>query len=142
MQAVAEDVRFTQDTIAPTFTDGKTFDRLIGELLSGKVHPSRDDFLVLDAFRSDVGEGITRRGCIFSLNNRRLHCLKEFEKLLGKPLKIHLKVQRTTPEQQSMVKAMVQDASMQRIIRGLSTKDKGCSVHVRHGKKKRSNYPQ
>lgn len=138
VQAVAEDVRFTQDTIAPTFTDGKTFDRLIGELQSGKVHPSRDDFLKLEAFRCDIVEGNSpRRRCLFSLNNRRLHCLKEFQKQLGKPLKIHLKVQRTTPEQQAMVKAMVEDSKMQRIVRSLSTKDKGYSVQVRHAKKKR-----
>eukprot|EP00930_Biecheleria_cincta_P042846 TRINITY_DN29486_c0_g1_i1.p1 TRINITY_DN29486_c0_g1~~TRINITY_DN29486_c0_g1_i1.p1 ORF type:complete len:708 (-),score=150.52 TRINITY_DN29486_c0_g1_i1:56-1903(-) len=127
VHAVAEDVRFSQDTIAPTFSDGKTFDRLIGELHSGKVHPSRDDFLVLDAFRG-------KRGCLFSLNNRRLHCLKEFEKQLGKPLKISLKVQRMTPEQQAMLDTMVQDATMQRIVRGLSTKDKGCSVQIRQSK--------
>jgi len=65
------EVNFTHDTIKDRFQDGRSLDRLISELLSGEVHPLKEQNLQLDVF--NVG------GKLFSLNNRRLKCLKEYQ---------------------------------------------------------------
>ncbi|CAK0797347.1 unnamed protein product [Prorocentrum cordatum] len=53
------------------FSDGRTFEDLIRDLQSGKVHPKRDNFLVLDVAYAEA----ERKA--FSFNNRRLKCLKD-----------------------------------------------------------------
>lgn len=71
-------VYFTHNHISRKFSDGRAFEDLIRDLQSGKVHPKRDNFLVLDVAYVE-GE---RKA--FSFNNRRLKCLKEYQQLARK----------------------------------------------------------
>lgn len=69
-------IRWTHDTIATQFGDGKTFAALISDLRRGKVHPmdedSKNDFLILDVIKNEANS------LVFSINNRRLGCLKKW----------------------------------------------------------------
>merc|ERR1739838_791850 len=71
-------VYFTHDHISRRFSDGRTFEDLIRDLQSGKVHPKVDNFLVLDVAYAEADRKA------FSINNRRLKCLKEYQQLARK----------------------------------------------------------
>lgn len=68
-----DEIRFTHDTISETFKDGRFLEELIADLIHGEVHPLKDEFLCLEV--------VLYRGRLHSMNNRRLHCLKEFQRL-------------------------------------------------------------
>ncbi|CAE8637752.1 unnamed protein product [Polarella glacialis] len=122
----AQDIRFTQDSIGSKFSDGKTFELLISELRSGKAHPARSEFLKLRAVCTRLNGVHT----YFSRDNRRLHCLKEYRKEIGKPLKVILKVKQHE-SLANVIASIVQDSLTQDVVRALSTKNKGDSVQVR-----------
>ena len=77
-------MRFTHNSIRSTFSDGKSFSTLIGDLRSGKVHPLRHPKLVLDYVR------VLQSDTYHSFNNRRLHCLKKFQE--GQEDTVYVKV--------------------------------------------------
>ncbi|CAE7501761.1 ttn-1 [Symbiodinium sp. CCMP2592] len=69
-----DEVEFSQDSIGERFTCGRELQTTIDDLRHGKVHPDSSAFLVLNAMKTAAR---TRFIC---RNNRRLHCLKEFQK--------------------------------------------------------------
>lgn len=67
-------VRFTQVSISTAFRHGSPgveVETLVADLLKGAVHPLRCDDLILD--------GVMYRGDIFSLDNRRLWALQQYQ---------------------------------------------------------------
>lgn len=71
-QVSVNNIHFTHDSIKPCFRDGRRLEDLISQLLSREVCPLQSDFLRLDVMNVD--------GKLFSENNRRLYCLKEYQK--------------------------------------------------------------
>eukprot|EP00439_Symbiodinium_sp_Y106_P079756 s1331_g18.t1 len=69
-----DEVEFSQDSIGERFTCGRELQTTIDDLRHGKVHPDSSAFLVLQAMKTAAR---TRYIC---RNNRRLYCLKEFQK--------------------------------------------------------------
>lgn len=80
------DVLFTHDSICAQFQDGKTFPALIQGLQSGEIVSLREGFLTLEAIEFD--------NKIFTMDNRRLYCLKEFQKGMSEKVMVKLKVTR------------------------------------------------
>ena len=68
------DLRYSHNSVGPHFRDGGTFDALLQDLLSGRVKPLKD--LVLKVYHWP------ERG-FYSRNNRRLWCLKRYEREMG-----------------------------------------------------------
>lgn len=82
-------VWYAQKSIKQAFSDGKPFSRLIQELKRGVHDPLTADFLMLVCL--DVG------GEYFSLNNRRLYCLKEHAWQMSRDVEINIKVVGSFP---------------------------------------------
>jgi len=105
-------VLFTHDCIAGQFGDGKTFPPLIEGLQKGEINSLCHDFLVLNAVEVD--------GKLYSLDNRRLYCLKEYQKLQkDQVVSVRLKVTRNT------------DPAIAMFLQKLTTNNGGYSVRVR-----------
>ena len=69
MKLKVADLRYTHDSIAGRFRDGRLYSQTIRELDSGHIDPLRhDNFLLIVVHWPGRG--------YFSLNNRRVHCLK------------------------------------------------------------------
>merc|ERR1711862_581315 len=72
--ASVRDLRFSHDSIRSHFSDGRSFKELIGELMRGEIDPLQDE-----PFRA--GLQVWRfRGKNICRNNRRLYCLKQFQR--------------------------------------------------------------
>eukprot|EP00397_Hematodinium_sp_SG-2012_P000604 GEMP01000605.1.p1 GENE.GEMP01000605.1~~GEMP01000605.1.p1 ORF type:complete len:1845 (+),score=340.38 GEMP01000605.1:31-5535(+) len=102
-----DEVFYTQHSISSTFGSGlhagKPLDTLVEDLLIGVTQP---EFLELS--------GAKFRNRIFSLNNRRLYCLKQYQNMTGGKTFINIKLQPL-------------DAFTARFISGFSTADDGAS---------------
>jgi len=107
-----DDVRFTHNDVRECFGDGRKLGELIDDLMSGVVSPLRDDFMVLECVWANKKWR--------SLNNRRLFCLKEFQKLSGKKVMCKIKVSR-----------VINDPVLNKFMRSNSTKNGGASVVIR-----------
>merc|ERR1712187_964713 len=69
-------LKYTQQNIGPNFQDGRPLNQLVADLQSGKVDPARH--LCLEVVkRWERGEEV-----LYSLDNRRLYCLKQFQDLI------------------------------------------------------------
>ncbi|CAE7202123.1 unnamed protein product, partial [Symbiodinium pilosum] len=68
-----DDVNFSQNSIGERFSCGRRMQDTVEDLMDDQVNPERDQFLRLTAM--SVG------GRLISRNNRRLWCLKEYQKL-------------------------------------------------------------
>lgn len=66
------DIRYSTDRIKKVFDDGQALSKLIEQLQSGEVHPMESPFLRLQVWRVN--------GRLISCNNRRLYCLKQYDK--------------------------------------------------------------
>jgi len=67
-----KEINFSQNSIGRNFKDGRSFDDLLRKLRKGTVDPTHAGFLKLEVYFYD------RR--LYTLNNRRLWCLKEYQK--------------------------------------------------------------
>ena len=87
-RALFEEVRGQGNT--SRFSDGKRFDVLIEQLRKGAVDPMRDKFLQL--------EGVKIDNKYYSLNNRRLYCLRQYQAsldaqhVLGQPPRVWVRL--------------------------------------------------
>ena len=70
-----KDLRYTQSSCSCFFRDGHTVQHTIADLIDGRADPLRDEWLVLDV--------VTMHGELYSIDNRRLYCLKELQRLAG-----------------------------------------------------------
>ncbi|CAK0815094.1 unnamed protein product [Prorocentrum cordatum] len=119
-------VRFTQASIKHEFSDGRKLDDLIADLESGKVNPKTHKNLLLRGFQQDA-RGPHHPATYFCENNRRLHCLSEF--------------QRRHPEREVKVRMFV-DCFMgkaKKAIQALTTVNGGTTVTVRRPASARSS---
>lgn len=85
-------VRFTHDSISPRFRDGRPLRRLIDDLMVGKAHPLRTASLQLRGFR--IGNEL------YSLSNRRLFCLREYQRLVQQPVVVSVRIEYETSKSQ------------------------------------------
>mmetsp|Transcript_133176 Transcript_133176/g.249045 ORF Transcript_133176/g.249045 Transcript_133176/m.249045 type:complete len:694 (-) Transcript_133176:194-2275(-) len=79
-----DDLFFTHDSIARRFRDGRPLQRLIDELCSGHVDPLQADFLIL--------ETCSVNGKLMCINNRRLFCVREFQKRSARMIFLRVKI--------------------------------------------------
>lgn len=105
------DVRFTQDSIQSKFTDGHTFEELIDGLVAGTFVVTREAWLSLEA--------VEVNGFVWALDNRRLYCLKEFQKKCTSTVMVRLRVTRN------------KDPQIKDFLNKLTTENGGQSVRVR-----------
>jgi hypothetical protein len=102
-------MRYTHNSIAPAFGDGKTLSALVADLHSGKVHPLKEhpscNFLILHAIKIEsTGESI-------SLNNRRLRCLNMYAKEAKAKVYLRVKFKGTFEDKQVYLKFMKSNTS-------------------------------
>lgn len=75
-----KDLLFTQDSCSEIFKRGPYRDRKLEEctagLIAGKDDPTRDKWLTLDVVKD------TQDGKLWSIDNRRLKCLKDYQEYL------------------------------------------------------------
>jgi len=111
-------VRFTQESVKHQFSDGQSFEDLLAGLESGRIDPLKDWFLELRGFQQD-SRGPHHPAVYYCLNNRRLHCLQEF--------------QARHPERKVLMKLWVQDFEPEAklAIQALTTVNGGTTVRVR-----------
>lgn len=105
------EVFFTQDSISSKFSDGRVFTALIDGLRQGIIDTLRDSFLTLDAVQVS--------GRLYSLANRRLYCLKEYQKTVNSVVRVRLRV------------TCNKDPMIERFLRSFTTNDYGLSVRRR-----------
>ena len=74
------DLRYTQGSCSETFNGGPyrgcKLEECIAGLIAGKDDPTRAPWLTLDVVKT------TQDGKLWSIDNRRLKCLKEYQKYL------------------------------------------------------------
>jgi len=78
-------LRYTHDTIKKTFQDGRQVCALLDDLMTGRISHKTHRHMELEcAIRHD--------GYQYCLNNRRLWCLKEYERKLGQAVYVKVKI--------------------------------------------------
>lgn len=83
-----EKVLFSQKKISSHFQDGRPLEKLIEQLHRGEVDVMTAPFLILHAIEAD--------GRVYALANRRLACLKEFQKHTHGQVLVRLRVTRAS----------------------------------------------
>ena len=84
------EVRFCQRSMKRRFQDGRSLEELIRGLISGRIDPLTAEFLKLTCVEK---EDEYKRYALFSKDNRRLYCLKEYQKRCSfKPVPMRVKV--------------------------------------------------
>eukprot|EP00746_Dinoflagellata_sp_MGD_P066773 gnl/MRDRNA2_/MRDRNA2_276210_c0_seq1.p1 gnl/MRDRNA2_/MRDRNA2_276210_c0~~gnl/MRDRNA2_/MRDRNA2_276210_c0_seq1.p1 ORF type:complete len:208 (+),score=53.61 gnl/MRDRNA2_/MRDRNA2_276210_c0_seq1:43-624(+) len=78
-----EEIFFTQSSCSRRFSDGRRLEDTISELVDGTIDPLKHPKFVLHVIKRD--------GKLHSVDNRRLYCLKEFQKKVI-PSKVLVKV--------------------------------------------------
>jgi len=124
-----KEINFSQDTIAKNFKDGRTFDELLRMLRKGTVDPMRTRFLKLEVYFKD------RR--LYTLNNRRLWCLKEYQKEQPeRNVRVRVSV-KPLPEVADKILSYISDSpiritpDMMRVFLAHTSKNDGRTVQVR-----------
>merc|ERR1712232_1422977 len=85
------DIRFTQEKCGGKFQDGRTLMQLVSELCAGQHNLMEARFLQLEVISKRE-----RHGRVYLSNdNRRLWCLKEYERLTGHAAEIRARVSST-----------------------------------------------
>ena len=67
-----DEIEYTQSWISSQFKDGKQFEDLLNDLDNGKVDPCVHPNMCLEV--------VEQEGIYYSIDNRRLYCLKEYQK--------------------------------------------------------------
>jgi hypothetical protein len=88
-RAILQD-KHTQASTSAQFGLGRTFEDLISDPTSGKVHPLREkdvncDFLLLDCYKGRLSTDI------YTLNNRRLNVLRQYAEKSGKHVRVRVR---------------------------------------------------
>lgn len=123
-------LRFTQKSCAPTFRGGKYKHRplqdFIDGLKAGEDNPIKDDWITLDVVKH------VSTGNLWSLDNRRLYCLKKFQEHLdcldpsgtGKPVEVAVNIYEWVP-------------AHDKLLDHCDTRNEGMDITVRDGQYKR-----
>lgn len=104
-------LRFTHDTIKPRFRDGRSLEELIEQLKRGEHNLKRAWFLELDV--------VLVNKKYYSLSNRRLHCLKEYQRWSENTVFVKAKVTK------------IVDPVICKFFSSLTTQNGGTSVEIR-----------
>jgi len=83
------DLRYTSDRLPARFRDGRRLDDLVADLQQCRIVASSAPCLRLDAVRF--------RGRSYCLNNRRLWCLREYQRQVPHDVRIHVRVHELGP---------------------------------------------
>ncbi|CAE7947479.1 dis3l2 [Symbiodinium sp. KB8] len=85
-----DEVLYTQESCGTLFSDGqRSLQQLVEELVEGRHDPLTSEFLWLEA--------VSKRGKLFSNDNRRLWCLKEYQRRCGREVWIRIRVEKLPP---------------------------------------------
>lgn len=79
-----DDLFYTQKGCSDRFRGGRYLEDTIQALLNGSVDPQRDEWLVLEVVKKD--------GRLLSNDNRRLYCLKEYQRRRLEPGKVMVRI--------------------------------------------------
>lgn len=79
-----DELLYTQNGCSGKFSDGHTFDELIRQLLHGEVDPLYEKRLLLDV--------VQWGGKLWSVDNRRLYCLRKYQEIVGRSWVVHCRV--------------------------------------------------
>ena len=99
-KVLVDDVSFTQENCGRKFKDGRSLEQLVAELHAGKHDPLRSEFLCLEALWKRDRNGTHR---LYSNDNRRLWCLKEFQSQSGKHVYMRIRLIKLPIEAQRLV---------------------------------------
>ena len=99
-KVLVDDVSFTQENCGRKFKDGRSLEQLVAELHAGKHDPLRSEFLYLEALWKRDRNGTHR---LYSNDNRRLWCLKEFQSQSGKHVYMRIRLIKLPIEAQRLV---------------------------------------
>eukprot|EP00747_Dinoflagellata_sp_TGD_P180430 gnl/TRDRNA2_/TRDRNA2_32883_c1_seq1.p1 gnl/TRDRNA2_/TRDRNA2_32883_c1~~gnl/TRDRNA2_/TRDRNA2_32883_c1_seq1.p1 ORF type:complete len:248 (-),score=25.84 gnl/TRDRNA2_/TRDRNA2_32883_c1_seq1:126-812(-) len=118
-----DEVRYTHADVSSLFKDGRSIESLVDELCSSSIDPLQAKFLELDV----VHWGSPGNMHYWTLRNRRLHCLKEYQR--------RLRLRSQGSSDQVKIRAYVlpleHRAVYAKFAECYSTKDSGLSVVVR-----------
>jgi len=118
-----DEVLFTHSDVSDHFKDGRPIWSCVDELERERINPLDVKFLELDVVRA----GSSPR--LWSLRNRRLYCLKEYQQRLrkgGRQVQLHVKVCLLPLEDFNV---------LSKFIERFSTQNGGLSVEVRRSSK-------
>lgn len=86
----ASEIRFCQRSMKRRFQDGRSLEELIRSLMAGRIDPLEAGFLKLTVVEK---KDENKRLALFSKDNRRLYCLKEYQKRINfQPVPVRCKV--------------------------------------------------
>lgn len=86
----ASEIRFCQRSMKRRFQDGRSLEELIRSLMAGRIDPLEAGFLKLTVVEK---KDENKRLALFSKDNRRLYCLKEYQKRINfQPVPVRVKV--------------------------------------------------
>ena len=121
-----DEVLNTHDCVSQKFRNGSSFEALVADLDAGSVCPLKDQFLKLDVFHWE-GRGY------FSVNNRRLPCLKRHRENMRRynPSHVVLILAKVFPLPTTFLKLIEDNPYYEKFIRSYSTRDQGKSVKVK-----------
>ena len=74
---------YTQDSCKKEFADGTKLDTVVQQLITQERDPLADPFFVLDVIVWD--------GNLFSVDNRRLYCLRRYQDYIGRSETLHVR---------------------------------------------------
>lgn len=127
LEVNVDELQYTHDSISGQFSDGRSFEGTIADLESGRVDPLKHRNFKLLVVRWPG----TR--AFFSINNRRTHCLKQWQERVrarGGPMK---KVRVQAFELPNGFNALSSHWVFDQFMRSYSTRNEGLEVEVRRG---------
>jgi len=126
-KVAVNDLKYSQRTCGDVFSCGRPCLDLVRDLRAGKVDPLTASFLTLDVIQKRDRRG---RLALYSTDNRRLWCLKKFQRFTNGQVKVRV---RMLPEEYYNM--------FVRFSRNLDTDTDGRHIRVREGAKpKRSTW--
>jgi len=102
------DLRYTSDRLPARFCDGRRLDDLVADLRQGRIIASSAPCLRLDAVRF--------RGRSYCLNNRRLWCLREYQRQVPHDVRIQVRIYELGPVGRRFVPARPGQASRSSVL--------------------------
>ena len=78
------DILYTQDSCKNVFSDGTTLEEVVQQLTAKLRDPLHDPFFILDVVDWD--------GRLFSVDNRRLYCLRQYQERLGESRVVQVRI--------------------------------------------------
>lgn len=122
-------IRYTQNSCSDTFVCGTPLRQTINGIVTGHIDPATAKYMVLDV--------VSMKGNMYSIDNRRLFCMRAAEVILGQPIFASVRVydlasllniyvnRDWTPDSSSVFSVL------ERFIAHFTTWDDGESIDIR-----------